>query len=237
MAKYLATSFARLNVVNAPRVMMSCLPISTMSMSLVGLLSRSTMLPASRAACVPVFIATPTSAWASAGASFVPSPVMATRCPAACSSRMRLSFCSGVACAMKSSTPGFGGNGGGGERIVARDHHGSDAHFAQMREAFLDAAFHHVFQLNDAEHFAAFRHDQGVPPEREISSTPWLMALREHAAQLIHIDANRVRRAFADGRGPAGRRTAGKVHAAHARLRGERDELRVRLRRLRGRAG
>ena len=47
-----------------------------------GFESRSTMLPASLAACVPVFMATPTSAWASAGASLVPSPVMATRCPA-----------------------------------------------------------------------------------------------------------------------------------------------------------
>ena len=33
------------------------------------------------AACVPEFMATPTSAWASAGASFVPSPVMATDAP------------------------------------------------------------------------------------------------------------------------------------------------------------
>ena len=43
------------------------------------------MLPASFAACVPVFMATPTSAWASAGASLVPSPVMATSLPFACS--------------------------------------------------------------------------------------------------------------------------------------------------------
>ena len=105
IAKYLATSFAMLNVVSEPRVMSICFPISTMSMSLVGLLSRSTIFPASRAACVPVFIATPTSACARAGASFVPSPVIATRCPFDCSSRMRFSFCSGVACAMKSSTP------------------------------------------------------------------------------------------------------------------------------------
>ena len=49
-------------VVSAPRVISSCLPISTISMSLVGSLSRSTMLPASRAAIVPVFMATPTSA-------------------------------------------------------------------------------------------------------------------------------------------------------------------------------
>ena len=71
-----------------PRVMSSCLPISTMSMSFVGSESRSTMLPASFAACVPVFIATPTSACASAGASFVPSPVIATSRLPACSRLM-----------------------------------------------------------------------------------------------------------------------------------------------------
>ena len=37
MAKYLATSLAMLKVVSEPRVMSSCLPISTISMSLVGL--------------------------------------------------------------------------------------------------------------------------------------------------------------------------------------------------------
>ena len=105
MAKYLATSLAIEKVVSAPRVISSCLPISTISMSLVGSLSRSTMLPASRAALVPVFIATPTSAWASAGASLVPSPHIATSLPLACSSRISRSLSSGVAWARKSSTP------------------------------------------------------------------------------------------------------------------------------------
>ena len=50
-------------------------------------------------------MATPTSAWASAGASLVPSPVMATRCPRPCSSRMRDILSSGVAWARKSLTP------------------------------------------------------------------------------------------------------------------------------------
>ena len=79
MAKYLATSLAIEKVVSEPRVMRSCLPISTISISFVGFESRSTMFPASLAAWVPVFMATPTSAWARAGASLVPSPVMATR--------------------------------------------------------------------------------------------------------------------------------------------------------------
>jgi hypothetical protein len=105
MAKYLATSLAIEKVVSAPRVISSCLPISTISISLVGSLSRSTMLPASRAATVPVFMATPTSACASAGASLVPSPHMATSLPLACSSRISASLFSGVAWARKSSTP------------------------------------------------------------------------------------------------------------------------------------
>ena len=63
------------------------------------------MLPASRAAMVPVFMATPTSAWASAGASLVPSPHIATSLPLACSSRISSSLASGVAWARKSSTP------------------------------------------------------------------------------------------------------------------------------------
>ncbi len=63
------------------------------------------MFPASRAAWVPVFIATPTSAWASAGASLVPSPVIATSCPSRWRSRISSSLRSGVASARKSSTP------------------------------------------------------------------------------------------------------------------------------------
>ena len=47
----------------------------------------------------------PTSAWASAGASLVPSPVMATSLPPSCSARMRAILASGVASARKSSTP------------------------------------------------------------------------------------------------------------------------------------
>ena len=53
IAKYLATSLVMENVVSAPRVISSCLPISTISMSLVGLESRSTMFPASLAAQRP----------------------------------------------------------------------------------------------------------------------------------------------------------------------------------------
>jgi hypothetical protein len=50
-------------------------------------------------------MATPTSACASAGASLVPSPVMATSLPPACSARISAILSSGVASARKSSTP------------------------------------------------------------------------------------------------------------------------------------
>ena len=105
IAKYLAMSLEIENVVSAPRVISICLPISTTSISLVGFESRSTMLPASFAAWVPVFIATATSAWASAGASLVPSPHIATSRFSAWMSRISFSLASGVASARKSSTP------------------------------------------------------------------------------------------------------------------------------------
>ena len=62
MAKYLAISLAMEKVVRLPRVMSSCLPISTTSRILVGSESRSTILAASLAAVVPLFIARPTLA-------------------------------------------------------------------------------------------------------------------------------------------------------------------------------
>ena len=133
IAKYFATSLAMLNVVSAPRVISICLPTATMSMSLVGLESRSTMLPASLAACVPVFMATATSACASAGASLVPSPVMATRWPFGLILADQLQLGLGRGFGQKIVDAGLGGDGGGRQRIVAGDHHGLDAHAPQVR--------------------------------------------------------------------------------------------------------
>ena len=105
MAKYFAISFAILNVVKDPLVIKSCFPISTTSRIFVGSESRSTIFAASLAACVPEFIARPTSACASAGASFVPSPVMATTFPSACSFLIASILSSGLHSAIKPSTP------------------------------------------------------------------------------------------------------------------------------------
>ena len=107
IAKYLATSLAMEKVVSVPRVINNCFPISTISINLVGSLSRSTIFPASFAACVPLFIATPTLACAKAGASFVPSPIIATNLPDCCSFLIYSILSSGLASAIKSSTPAF----------------------------------------------------------------------------------------------------------------------------------
>ena len=100
IAKYFEISLANENVVNAPRVINCCFPISTTANNLVGSESKSTILPASLAACVPEFIAKPISACASAGASLVPSPTIATKCPLFCSARIQFNLSSGLASAI-----------------------------------------------------------------------------------------------------------------------------------------
>ena len=93
------------------------------------------MLPASLAACVPVFIATPTSACASAGASLVPSPVIATSLPAGLLAADQRHLVFGRRLGEEVVDAGLGGDGRGGQRVVAGDHHGADAHRAQLRRS------------------------------------------------------------------------------------------------------
>ena len=150
IAKYFATSLASENVVSAPRVISSCLPISTMSISLVGLESRSTMLPASFAAAVPVFIATPTSAWASAGASLVPSPDIAMIRPPCLLLADVGELVLGRRLGEEVVDAGLLGDALRGQCGVAGDHHRPDAHPAQFGEPFGDARLDHVLEVDDA---------------------------------------------------------------------------------------
>ena len=112
------------------------------------------MLPASRAAIVPVFIATPTSACASAGASLVPSPHIATSLPLRLLVADQLELVLGRRLREEVVDPGLGGDGGRGQRVVAGDHHGADAHLPQLGEALADAALDDVLQVDDAEQAA-----------------------------------------------------------------------------------
>ena len=151
MAKYLATSLAMEKVVSAPRVMSNCLPmprfnefgrVAVQINHVAGFLGR----------LVPVFIATPTSACARAGASFGAVSGHGDQRP-------RL-FCLMYA-SLSSGSPGpenrrrrLLGDGGGGQRIVAGNHHGANTHGAQLTDALFHAAFDDVFEMDDAEHFA-----------------------------------------------------------------------------------
>ena len=74
------------------------------------------------ATSVPVPMAMPRSACASAGASFTPSPTTATRWPSACSARTTSTFSPGSTSATTRSMPDLGRDRVGGRLAVAGDH-------------------------------------------------------------------------------------------------------------------
>ncbi len=115
----------------------------------------------------------------------------------------------------------LGGDGGGGQRVVAGDHHGLDAHPAQFGEAFLDAALDDVLEIDDAQRAIAFGHDQ-----RRAA------ALGDLFDRLPHFARTRCRRARARmlsmaSAAPLRICRPSKFDAAHPRLRGEGNERRA----------
>ena len=96
----------------------------------------------------------------------------------------------------------FGGDGGGGQRIVAGDHHRADAHLAQCGEALADAALDDVLQVDDAESRPSLATASGVPPDLAIFPTSREFAHRGLGHSRAHRDAAAVRRRR---RRPAGR--------------------------------
>jgi hypothetical protein len=87
-------------------------------------------------------------------------------------------------------------------------------------KALADAALDDVLQLDHPQHAPAVGHHQRRPPLPGDGVDQILHCGGELAALFQHEGAHRIRRAFADGArrlASAGR----KVHAAHARLRGE----------------
>ena len=90
----------RVQTMNFVRLSNTARPSSTAASMELKLSSVSTMSAASLETSVPVIpMATPISACFNAGASFTPSPVMATTWPFACRARTSRIFCSGVALA------------------------------------------------------------------------------------------------------------------------------------------
>ncbi len=148
IAKYLATSFAIENVVSEPRVISSCLPISTISMSFVGFESRSTMFPASLAACVPVFIATPTSACGERGRVVRPVAGHRDELAARLLAPDQRHLVLGRRLGQEVVDAGLVGDRRRGERVVAGDHDRADAHRAQLGEPLLHALLDDVLEVD-----------------------------------------------------------------------------------------
>ena len=151
MAKYFATSLAIEKVVSAPRVISSCLPISTISINLVGFESRSTMLPASFAACVPGIHRHANvslgqgrrvvGAIARHRDQLAPRLLFLNEGHLVFRRRLR----------EKVINTGFARNRRRSQRVVAGDHDRLDAHLPHLIETLDHAALHDVFQVNNAE--------------------------------------------------------------------------------------
>ena len=165
---------------------------------------------------VPVFIATPTSAWASAGASLVPSPHIATSRPPSCSCRIRAILSSGVASARSSSTPASSAIARAVSGVVAGDHDRPDAHGAHLVEPLADAVLDDVLEVDDARAARAGSSPtcsattSGVPPDVPTRSTIASSSSRGAAAGAVRPTSDRGRRPLADPV-PA----VGQVDAAH----------------------
>src|SRR5208283_2664778 len=112
---------------------------------------------------------------------------------------------------------GLGGDGGGGEVVVAGDHDGADAHFAELGEALLDAAFDNVLELDEAEGFGTVGHEE----RRGALAGDFLNFFHEALVNLAAVRADipndGLGGAFANGadglrsrRGPPGRHRSGK---------------------------
>ena len=124
---------------------------------------------------------------------------------------------------------GFGSDCRCGQRVVAGDHDGADAHAAQFGEALADAGLDDVLQVDDAEHAAGrARPASGVPPVLAMRSMLRPRAAASPACCTMPSTASAAPLRI-DGRLQIG--------AGHARMRGEGMVSAIRRRRRRrGRA-
>ena len=180
------------------------------------------MLLASLAAWVPLFIATATSACARAGASLVPSPVIATSRPPVWYSRISLSLASGVASARKSSTPASAAIAAAVSRLspviitVLMPISRSSANRSRMPPLTMSLSW---MTPSDRAPSAT---SSGVPP-RARDDVDLRLELAPDRPSLLRDELN-------DGVGrPLPDPPAVEIDAAHPGLRGEGDELRAEL--------
>ena len=112
---------------------------------------------------------------------------------------------------------GFGGDRGGGERIVAGDHDGPQAHRAQAGEALLDAILDHVLEIDNAHYTIAIGDDQRRAAGASDTSNHVFQFGGLSAAMIAHELHDLFGSAFTDV-------ASAEVESAHAGLSGEGDE-------------
>ena len=110
------------------------------------------------ATSVPVPMARPRSAWASAAASLTPSPTIATTAPSAWSRRTTSTLSAGSTSATTSLDADLVGDGAGGPLVVAGQQHGFEAEPAQVGDRLGRRRLHGV---GDDEHGP----DRSVPAD------------------------------------------------------------------------
>ena len=221
IAKYFATSFAIENVVSEPRVISSCLPISTISISLVGFESRSTMFPASRAACVPGVHRHADVGGGERGRVVGAVAGHRDEVAALLLAADQRHLVLGLRLREEVVDARLLRDRLGGERVVAGDHHRADAHRAQLGEALAKALLDHVLQVHDTESAAVARDDERRAAAGGDAAPRSARGSSGSVPPVLLDPAARSRR-----RRPCGSTAAVEVDAAHARLGGERDERR-----------
>ena len=169
-------------------------------------------------------MATPTSACASAGASLVPSPVIATSLPLASARRLMRLHLHPRAWPRRGSRRRRppSGDGRRGARVVARDHDRADAHGAEAGEALLR------YRSSPRPSGSTMPEHAPDRPRPRAACRPSVTDLRglcadvvgRRSAQRLDTDVREDRRRPR----PSGSDRPARSIAAHARLRGERDE-------------
>jgi hypothetical protein len=115
---------------------------------------------------------------------------------------------------------GFGRDGGGGQRVIAGDHDGADAHVAQLLEALAHAALDDILQVHHAEGAVAIGHHQRGAAKARDAVGDFDQLRRDLAAVLADELGDAIGGALANA-------ASVEIHAAHAGLRGEGDEVRL----------
>ncbi len=172
---------------------------------------------------MPVFIATPTSAWASAGAVAAHRDELAALLLAADQRELvlRRRLREEIVDAR------LGRDRGGGERVVAGNHHRADAHAAQFREALAHAGLHHVLERHRAQQPPVAHHrERGLPGAGDLVGGAAQFQRGDGGVEIGMRAQHRIDRTLVD-------QAAAEAEAGKPRLRGEGDRLRIGGQRLR----